>query len=87
MAKIAISLPDSFLEIIERESKARSMSRSEFLRQAVEALLKHEQEREDVRRYVQGYLAYPETDEEVAWAEAASQSILAEYPWHDETGK
>lgn len=39
MARIAISLPDALLEVIEEQCAARKLSRSEFLRNAVEQLL------------------------------------------------
>tara|TARA_Y100000310_G_scaffold219734_1_gene221137 strand:- start:58 stop:249 length:192 start_codon:yes stop_codon:yes gene_type:complete len=36
------------------------------------------------RQYVRGYKRYPETEEEVAWAVAASHWALEEYPWEEE---
>lgn len=84
MAKIAISLPDSVLDRIERERKARGVSRSEFLRLAVDALLLREQQREEEERYIRGYLEHPETEEELGWVQAASQAVLKAYPWEDE---
>ena len=82
-AKIAISLPESLLQGIERERTARGETRSQFVRQAVEAYLRRERERKDIEQYIRGYQQYPETPEEVAWAEFASQSALEESPWED----
>ena len=83
-AKIAISLPEELLEEIERESGASGVTRSEYLRRAVEAFLRREREREAIEQYIQGYLQHPETQEELGWVEAASQGVLEEYPWQDE---
>ncbi len=77
--KIAISLPDK-LRIAERERKARRETRSEFFRRAVEALLRQEQERRDVDQYIQGYLAYPENEEEIEEAARLSKRVFAAEP-------
>ena len=84
MAKIAISLPDQTLEEIEKERLAAGETRSEFFRRAVKAYFENKRKREDIERYIRGYLEYPETEEELAWVEAASLAVLAEYPWEDE---
>ncbi|MBI4236383.1 MAG: ribbon-helix-helix protein, CopG family [Chloroflexi bacterium] len=83
-AKIAISLPDDLLQRIERECRVTSESRSEFFRRAVETFLKQKEERDAITQYIRGYEEFPETEEELAWAQAASQAVLAEYPWEDE---
>ena len=83
-AKIAISLPEELLQDLERARLARGESRSEFFRRAIEALLRHERDREAIGQYIRGYLQHPETEEELGWVEVASQEVLAAYPWHDE---
>ena len=85
MAKIAISLPDDVLQEVEKERNASGETRSEFFRRAVKALLKREREREAVEQYVRAYQEMPETEEELGWVEAASQAVLEEYPWDEET--
>ena len=84
MAKIAISLPEETLQAVEKERLARGLSRSEFSRRAVEEHLRREKEREDVEQYIQGYLKYPETKEDIALAEATLEYVMAENPWDDE---
>ena len=79
--KIAISLPDKLLRTAERERKARRETRSEFFRRAVEHLLRAEQERRDIEQYVKGYLAHPETEQEVQEAERLSRHVFAAEPW------
>lgn len=84
MAKIAISLPDEVLHAIEKERLASGETRSEFLRRTVELYFRNKRKKEDIDRYVRGYLEHPETAEELGWVEAASQSVLLAYPWEDE---
>ena len=84
MAKIAISLPDEVLREIEAERQANGETRSGFVRRAVAAFLKQRREREWDQEYIRAYQEMPETEEEMGWVEAASQAVLAEYPWDDE---
>ncbi|MGI8551837.1 MAG: ribbon-helix-helix domain-containing protein [Dehalococcoidia bacterium] len=79
--KVAISMPEEELKIADRECKARDLSRSEFFRQAIQSLLRREQERIDVERYIQAYRDQPETAEEIAAAEQTSLAVLAQEPW------
>jgi metal-responsive CopG/Arc/MetJ family transcriptional regulator len=79
--KVAISLPSTILESVEKERRKRGESRSEFFRQAVQAFLNDLQRRKDVERYVQGYLEHPEQVAEVEGIRSASYAALAEEPW------
>jgi metal-responsive CopG/Arc/MetJ family transcriptional regulator len=85
MAKIAISLPDEVLQVIEKERLARGVSRSEFFRRAVAEHLRREQEREWDEQYVRAYLENPETAEEIALAEATMGYAFAENPWDEDS--
>ncbi len=84
MAKIAISLPEETLQAVEKERLACGMSRSEFFRRAVEEHLRREKEREDVERYIEGYLKYPETKEEIALAEATQHYAFDDDDWEED---
>lgn len=81
--KIAISLPKDLLTEIERQCAARGESRSQFLRMAVEEFLRRERQKEMEEQYIQGYLKYPETPEEVEGIYKASLAALAQEPWDD----
>ncbi len=50
----------------------------------MEEHLRRVKEREDVEQYIQGYLKYPETKDEIALAEATLGYVMAENPWEDE---
>ena len=84
MAKIAISLPDDVLEEIEKERLAKGVSRSEFFRRAVEEHLRRAKELELEEKYVRGYLENPETEEEVALAEATLHYAFDRESWEEE---
>ena len=84
MAKIAISLPEEVLQDIEQERLATGESRSEFFRRAIKAYFQDKRKKEYVESYIRGYRQFPEIGEELGWVEAASQAVLAEYPWEDE---
>ena len=84
MAKIAISLSEETLEAVEKERLANGLSRSEFFRRAVEEHLRRVKEREDVEQYIQGYLKYPETKEEIALAEATHHYAFDGESWEDD---
>jgi metal-responsive CopG/Arc/MetJ family transcriptional regulator len=79
--KVAISLPSTILESVEKERRKRGESRSEFFRQAVQAFLNDLQRRKDVERYVKGYLEQPEQAAEVEGIRSLSYAALAEEPW------
>ncbi len=87
MAKIAISLPDKILDAVEKERTESGISRSEYFRRAVEEHLRREKEKEDIARYIQGYLENPETPEEMAWVQSTIQYAFDDEPWEDEYNK
>ena len=63
---------------------ATGPSRSEIFRRAVEEHLRRVKEREDVERYIQGYLKYPETQEQIALAEVTLQYASDDESWEDD---
>ncbi len=86
MAKIAISLPDEVLEAVEQERLGRSkvLSRSEFIKRAVQHYLQTESERSLEEQYIRGYLEQPETAEESEWLDKAAAEVFANNPWSQE---
>lgn len=83
MSKIAISLPEEVLRAIESARKASGESRSQFLRHAVEAYLRHQKERELDEQYMRGYLEKPETPQDAGGLYGAGLAALAQEPWDD----
>ena len=81
MAKIAISLPDEVLQIIEKERLGTGETRSEFFRRAVQAFLRHKRERVMDEQYIRAYREMPETAEELEGFDAAALESFAQKPW------
>lgn len=80
-AKVSVSLPADVLERVDRECAATGESRSELFRRALEALFEGERRDAAVRRYVEGYVAEPEAEYEVAGAAAAARPALESEEW------
>ena len=79
--KIAISLPEDMLAVVEQERRESGESRSELFRRAVEMLLRRRREQEMSERYIRAYQQTPETKEEIEAARHAASAILAEDSW------
>ena len=86
MAKIAISLPDEVLEAVEKERQngSKVLSRSEFIKKALQQFLRTESERGLDEQYIRGYLEHPETPEETEWLDEAAAEVFASNPWRPE---
>jgi|GEM_PF-1978700 len=69
ISRITISLPVELLEQAEAERKGRGESRSELFRRALETLFEKQRYETAVTRYVEGYVAEPESQYEIAAAE------------------
>ncbi len=79
--KVAISLPASLHEEIERERRERGMSRSAIIVAALEESLARRRREALIERYTEGYRRMPESAAEVEAARAAAAELLAEEPW------
>ncbi len=84
MAKIAISLPEAVYEALEKSRAKCGVSRSEYIRDAVEERLRREKEQADIERYIQGYKQFPETADEIAFANSLVHEVFAENPWEED---
>ncbi len=76
VAKISISIPQALLAKIEAERAATGQSRSEFFSQIIQLHLKKKRAQELDEQYRRGYELYPETEEEIAEAEAMSAQAM-----------
>lgn len=80
-AKISISLPDQVLDRADRARRDSGETRSELFRRALEALFREQERKAAVRRYLDGYVAEPETDYEVAATESTAQEAWQQQDW------
>lgn len=80
--QVAARLPDDDIEGIDAlVAEGVFESRAEAIRVAVERLLEAERQRRIGDAIVDGYRRIPETDEELAIAEANTRRLIEEEPW------
>lgn len=56
-------------------------TRSDVVRAAIEGLVDRHRRDEIGRQIVEGYRRVPETEEEMAWAEASLHAMVEDEPW------
>jgi metal-responsive CopG/Arc/MetJ family transcriptional regulator len=71
-----VQLTDELVELLDREAVRRGMSRSALIREAVEAHLHDAREAEIDRQIVEAYTRMPQTEEELAWADATTADAM-----------
>ncbi|HEX9622520.1 MAG TPA: hypothetical protein VF989_20390 [Polyangiaceae bacterium] len=81
--KIAISVAPDLLKQIESLRSKTKESRSAVFARAARALVKTEEQRRRVERYVQAYREKPETDAELRAAEALARASLRAVEWEE----
>jgi metal-responsive CopG/Arc/MetJ family transcriptional regulator len=69
--KVAVSLPEATLRRLELVRRRTGRSRSALVAEALERWLEDLEPSDEDRRYVEGYLAHPESAAEVAATAAA----------------
>ena len=68
--RIAISMPEPMFRDLEKARRKTRKDRSAWLQEVIAERLKREQHEADVAAYIRGYEEFPETEEEIAEAEA-----------------
>jgi len=82
MAQLVIRVDDELAAALDALVDAGEVaSRSAGVRLALERLIDRFQRDTVGERIVEGYVAVPQTDEEIGWADAASARMIAEEPW------
>ena len=79
--KIAISLPAELVEELERIMKKNGEPRSSVIRHLIEKALMQDEIDIRIRQYIEGYMKYPETDDEKKFAKATSTMAFDEEAW------
>jgi metal-responsive CopG/Arc/MetJ family transcriptional regulator len=73
-----VQLSDDLLERLDRYRAASGSSRSEVVREAIEAHLAADREAEIDRLLTEAYTRRPPAD---VWGEQAARDLIAEEPW------
>jgi metal-responsive CopG/Arc/MetJ family transcriptional regulator len=76
-----VQLTDQLLRRLDERAAREGRSRSSLIRDAIEAYLADEARDEISRQIIEGYERIPETDEEMAIAEASGREGIEEEPW------
>lgn len=79
---ITVRMPEDRVAQIDALVVAESYeSRASFIVEAINRLVEEIEEREIDRRIVEGYTRFPQTDEELRWAERSALDSIREEPW------
>ncbi len=81
ISRFTVSVPAGLLAALDQRLTREGESRSAVIRRLIEAALRDADEQANVERYVRGYQAAPQTEEEVGLAESTVDEWLAELPW------
>ena len=76
-----VQLTEELLQRLDERAAREGRSRSALIRDAIEAYLYDEEQAEIDRQIREGYERIPETDEELAAAEASGREGIREEPW------
>ncbi len=82
-AQTLVQLTDSLVALLDERAVRERRSRSDLIREAIEAYLAEDAEAEVSRRMVEGYTRMPQAadDELEALAERSALRMIAEEPW------
>jgi Arc/MetJ-type ribon-helix-helix transcriptional regulator len=82
MTTIALRLADETLAAIDALVADGTFStRTDAVRNAIDALLRAQARSETDRSIIDGYTRLPQTDDEVAFATAATRALISDEPW------
>jgi metal-responsive CopG/Arc/MetJ family transcriptional regulator len=80
-AKVAVSIPGSLYQAVERVRKSSGKSRSGIVQDALRHWLECQAQAALVREYEAGYRRRPESRREIQAAQAAAVRLLATEEW------
>ena len=81
LSRFTVSVPTVLMEAVDKELIKGNRSRSALIRRLLEEALRQAQEREEVKRYIQGYQEQPQTAEEFDWSDKAAAEGLGRHSW------
>jgi metal-responsive CopG/Arc/MetJ family transcriptional regulator len=76
-----VQLNEELLRRLDERAAREGRSRSALIREAIEAYMYDARSAEIDRQIIEGYERIPETEEELAWADADLRELIAEEPW------
>ena len=79
--KVAISLPKTQFQLVEKRRHLLRVSRSAMVREALSQWLQHFEEQQAVQQYIEGYRRHPQSPQEIRAMERASAEALQHEAW------
>ncbi len=76
-----VQLNRAMLDLLDARAARDGVSRSQLIRDAVQAYLDADMAAAALQRVVDGYARTPETDEELRIAHDDARNLVAEEPW------
>jgi metal-responsive CopG/Arc/MetJ family transcriptional regulator len=76
-----VQLNEDLLRRLDERAAREGRSRSALIRDAIDGYLYDEENARINREIREGYERFPETDEEMRWAEASAREGVEEEPW------
>jgi metal-responsive CopG/Arc/MetJ family transcriptional regulator len=76
-----VQLTERLVRLLDQRAAREGVSRSQVIREAVEAHLAADEAQRRVARFVAAYEQWPETDEELSTAAANARALVEEEPW------
>jgi len=82
MTQVVTRVPEDVLRELDKLVESGDFeSRSDAVREALLQLIDKHRREQIGRQIVKGYKRIPQTDDEVLWAEAATEAMIEEEPW------
>ena len=82
MTQVIARVPEELAAALDRLVESGAFgSRSDAVREALAQLVDRHRRADVGRRIVDGYRRLPQTDDELAWSDAATAAMIADEPW------
>jgi len=78
---IQVPMPADLLERVEAAAEKRGESRSAFIREACAQYITQSREDQLQQKYIEGYLRFPESEDEAKALEALAADVLEPEDW------
>lgn len=79
--QVNIRVDDALLKELDEAACERGVSRPEVVRDVLNEWRKRKESQRIAEEYRRAYTEFPQTDEEIARAEASARRAIAEEPW------
>lgn len=79
--QVNIRLDDVLLKELDETASERGVSRPEVVRDVLREWRKRKESERIAEEYRRAYTEFPQTEEELRWADVSARRAIAEEPW------